>query len=58
MPGTKRKRAGNPPAVDKDSKPTHKYWLMKSEPESRFENGVDVKFGIEDLKLEPDQTAC
>merc|ERR1739848_871216 len=30
---------------------------MKSEPESRFENGVDVKFGIEDLKLEPEQTA-
>ncbi|XP_078359838.1 thymocyte nuclear protein 1-like isoform X2 [Oculina patagonica] len=31
---------------------------MKSEPESRFEKGVDVKFGIEDLKNEPDQTAC
>ena len=33
-------------------------WLMKSEPESRLENGVDVKFGIEDLKMEPEQTAC
>lgn len=33
-------------------------WLMKSEPESRFEKGVDVKFGIEDLKSEPNQTAC
>ncbi|XP_074613633.1 thymocyte nuclear protein 1-like isoform X3 [Acropora palmata] len=33
-------------------------WLMKSEPESRFEKGVDVKFGIEDLKREPNQTAC
>ncbi|EDO43776.1 predicted protein [Nematostella vectensis] len=33
-------------------------WLMKSEPESRFENGVDVKFGIEDLKSEPKQTSC
>ncbi|RMX58570.1 hypothetical protein pdam_00006406 [Pocillopora damicornis] len=33
-------------------------WLMKSEPESRFEKGVDVKFGIEDLKKEPNQTAC
>ena len=31
---------------------------MKSEPESRIENGVDVKFGIEDLKKEPDMTAC
>ncbi|XP_053384991.1 thymocyte nuclear protein 1-like isoform X2 [Mercenaria mercenaria] len=34
------------------------HWLMKSEPESRFENGVDVKFGIEDLKVCPNQTAC
>ncbi|XP_048206259.1 thymocyte nuclear protein 1-like [Perognathus longimembris pacificus] len=39
-----------------------KYWLMKSEPESRLEKGlekgVDVKFGIEDLKAQPKQTAC
>ncbi|XP_020824429.1 thymocyte nuclear protein 1 isoform X2 [Phascolarctos cinereus] len=34
------------------------YWLMKSEPESRLEKGVDVKFGIEDLKSQPKQTAC
>lgn len=34
------------------------HWLMKSEPESRFENGIDVKFGIEDLKALPDQTSC
>ncbi|XP_076968503.1 thymocyte nuclear protein 1 isoform X1 [Tamandua tetradactyla] len=33
-------------------------WLMKSEPESRLEKGVDVKFGIEDLKAQPRQTAC
>ena len=32
-------------------------WLMKSEPESRFENGVDMKFGIDDLEASPDQTA-
>lgn len=25
------------------------YWLMKAEPESRMENGVDVKFSIDDL---------
>ncbi|XP_046857886.1 thymocyte nuclear protein 1-like [Xenia sp. Carnegie-2017] len=31
-------------------------WLMKSEPESRIEKGVDVKFGIEDLKSSPNQT--
>ncbi|XP_044524252.1 thymocyte nuclear protein 1 isoform X1 [Gracilinanus agilis] len=34
------------------------YWLMKSEPESRLEKGIDVKFGIEDLKAQPKQTAC
>ena len=26
------------------------YWLMKAEPESRAENGVDVKFSIDDLR--------
>lgn len=32
------------------------YWLMKAEPESRFENGVDVRFSIDDLaaKSEPE----
>ena len=25
------------------------YWLMKAEPKSRFEKGVDVKFSIDDL---------
>lgn len=38
-------------------KPTYSCWLMKSEPESRMEKGVDVKFGLEDLKKEPNQTA-
>ncbi|XP_007450459.1 PREDICTED: thymocyte nuclear protein 1 isoform X3 [Lipotes vexillifer] len=33
-------------------------WLMKSEPESRLEKGVDVKFSIEDLRAQPKQTAC
>ncbi|XP_047607816.1 thymocyte nuclear protein 1 isoform X2 [Phacochoerus africanus] len=35
-----------------------RYWLMKSEPESRLEKGVDVKFSIEDLKAQPKQTTC
>lgn len=26
------------------------YWLMKAEPDSRLENGVDVKFSIDDLR--------
>uniref|UniRef100_A0A8C7WMS8 Thymocyte nuclear protein 1 n=1 Tax=Oryzias sinensis TaxID=183150 RepID=A0A8C7WMS8_9TELE len=38
--------------------PTYSHWLMKSEPESRFQNGIDLKFGIEDLKAQPEQTAC
>lgn len=25
------------------------YWLMKAEPETRYENGVDVSFSIDDL---------
>ncbi|XP_071392452.1 thymocyte nuclear protein 1 [Centroberyx affinis] len=41
-----------------DGRPQLCHWLMKSEPESRFENGIDVKFGIEDLKALPNQTGC
>ncbi|XP_068174109.1 thymocyte nuclear protein 1 [Antennarius striatus] len=41
-----------------DGHPQTCHWLMKSEPESRFENGIDVKFGIEDLKVLPNQTSC
>lgn len=26
------------------------YWLMKAEPETRIENGVDVRFSIDDLR--------
>lgn len=28
---------------DQPAKVSYSYWLMKSEPESRIENGVDVK---------------
>ncbi|KAJ4114748.1 hypothetical protein NW768_011302 [Fusarium equiseti] len=37
----------NPNAQKHDGK---WYWLMKAEPETRIENGVDVKFSIDDLK--------
>ncbi|CAL8362585.1 unnamed protein product [Merluccius merluccius] len=40
------------------SRPLYSHWLMKSEPESRVENGIDVKFGIEDLKALPNQSGC
>ena len=60
MPGTKRKSDGGSAnsSETNNSKPNHEYWLIKSEPESRFEKGIDVKFGLNDLKNEPDQTAC
>ncbi|XP_060074135.1 thymocyte nuclear protein 1-like [Ylistrum balloti] len=67
--GVKRKRDTdeNPPKINSNktqSKTEQKanscytHWLMKSEPESRIEKGVDVKFGIEDLKACENQTAC
>ncbi|KAI1062211.1 hypothetical protein LB506_006452 [Fusarium annulatum] len=40
------------PTINPDA-PKHNgqwYWLMKAEPETRIENGVDVKFSIDDLK--------
>ena len=40
------------------AKVVYTHWLMKSEPDTRLENGVDVKFGLEDLKKSPEQTAC
>ncbi|KPM37549.1 hypothetical protein AK830_g9028 [Neonectria ditissima] len=46
--------------VDVDSIPTENpnapkhdgewYWLMKAEPETRLENGIDVRFSIDDLR--------
>ena len=33
-------------------------WLIKSEPDPRLENGVDVSFSFEALKKEPASTAC
>ncbi|RDA86856.1 hypothetical protein CP532_1394 [Ophiocordyceps camponoti-leonardi (nom. inval.)] len=50
--------AGSNTAVNPEA-PRHDgewYWLMKAEPEPRFENGVDVSFSIDDLraKTEPE----
>ena len=58
--GGPKKNVENESGEDKGAKGPNerKYWLMKAEPESRIENGVDVKFGIDDLMKEPDQTAC
>ncbi|XP_076591059.1 thymocyte nuclear protein 1 [Chaetodon auriga] len=51
--GVKTKASSDPAGP-----PQYHHWLMKSEPESRFENGIDMKFGIEDLKALPQQTSC
>lgn len=37
------------PKID-DEESDRSYWLMKAEPESRMEKGVDVKFSIDDLQ--------
>lgn len=40
------------PAVNPDA-PRHDgewFWLMKAEPETRYENGIDVRFSIDDLR--------
>ncbi|KAG6073805.1 hypothetical protein E4U16_004422 [Claviceps sp. LM84 group G4] len=44
--------AGDIPTINTEA-PRHEgewYWLMKAEPETRLENGVDVRFSIDDLK--------
>ncbi|KAI1075129.1 DUF55-domain-containing protein [Whalleya microplaca] len=47
---TKRTEASESDTNSKVSSSSEKsYWLLKAEPESRFENGVDVKFSIDDL---------
>ncbi|PGH12495.1 hypothetical protein AJ79_04239 [Helicocarpus griseus UAMH5409] len=46
-PQLKDKEASDSTRDGEDGK---SYWLMKAEPESRFEKGVDVKFSIDDLR--------
>ncbi|NXL95151.1 THYN1 protein, partial [Alectura lathami] len=50
------KKAKESDSGGEESKTTYCHWLLKSEPESRLEKGVDVKFSIEDLKAQPNQT--
>ncbi|KAJ4418227.1 hypothetical protein N0V82_005701 [Gnomoniopsis sp. IMI 355080] len=54
-PATNRKKT--PAKADTTGGTTgQQYWLMKAEPETRYENGVDVSFSIDDLaaKKEPE----
>ncbi|XP_033095265.1 thymocyte nuclear protein 1-like, partial [Anneissia japonica] len=57
-PSSRKQRKLTEKKVKNVDKPHYTRWLMKSEPESRIQNGIDVKFGIEDLKSEKNQTAC
>merc|ERR1712059_159181 len=41
----------------KEAPPAATYWLIKSEPETRMEKGVDLRFSFDDLKAEPESTA-
>jgi len=43
--------------LEKQTTETQQFFLLKSEPESRLEKGVDVRFSIQDLQNEPDQSA-
>jgi len=43
---------------NKSEAPIFQHWLVKSEPNPRIEKGVDMKFGFDDLKDSPNQTAC
>lgn len=49
---TARSRA----AREEDDDEERSYWLMKAEPDPRFENGTDVSFSIDDLagRTEPE----
>jgi predicted RNA-binding protein with PUA-like domain len=63
MPKTKAVRKINTESAPTEnlkkakSESERQYWLLKSEPESRFENGRDMKFSIDDLRKCKDQTS-
>ncbi|KAH9491847.1 Thymocyte nuclear protein 1 [Bulinus truncatus] len=37
---------------------SYNFWLIKSEPDSRIEKSVEMKFSFDDLKSSLDQTSC
>lgn len=43
---------------DDDVDDVRNYWLLKSEPNSRIVNGIDVKFSLTDLMSAEEQTTC
>lgn len=54
QPETKKNKAKT---EEQELKHSRQFFLLKSEPETRLEKGVDVRFSIQDLEDEPNQTA-
>lgn len=50
------KRATSKQQDKQEEQQQQQYFLMKSEPESRIQNGQEMKFSIDDLIKEPDST--
>ncbi|XP_023331594.1 thymocyte nuclear protein 1 [Eurytemora carolleeae] len=46
------------PVLNVKPSPEYRHWLMKSEPDSRKENGVEMKFSFDDLKMSEGSRAC
>jgi predicted RNA-binding protein with PUA-like domain len=55
-PRKRAEAAAAAPAPAPGSEGGPQYWLFKSEPESRVEQGVEMKFGIDDLERCVDKT--
>ncbi|KAL2920239.1 hypothetical protein HK105_200307 [Polyrhizophydium stewartii] len=50
------RQSGDTPPSPAAAPPSEQFWLIKAEPESRIENGVDVKFSIDDLAAKGEST--
>lgn len=48
-PEVSKVKAAKGKAEEETTAPGRQYWLMKAEPETRLEKGVDVSFSIDDL---------
>ncbi|NWT08419.1 THYN1 protein, partial [Vireo altiloquus] len=56
--GWKNRKRRESESSGEESKITYCHCLLKPEPESSLEKREDVKFGIDDLKAQPNQTTC
>ncbi|CAN8003563.1 unnamed protein product [Ixodes pacificus] len=49
---------GGPTKKPRPAESEINHWLIKSEPESRIEDGVEMRFSIDDLIACPESTSC